>query len=191
MWVSMDDVTSDANPPEPPEPPDSPGDPGDPGDLDDPDDAAALAGYATALADALVASLPGWVERSVVEMLTSSRGGATDDERAAASEAGRRADAEVGPELRRLLAIDIDAQTTTPLAVVRGAVRYPTEVLRSFGVPPVERDDFTVSQFPDDVYDLVPRSFAEIDPSLQEPGLNWGAAKAHVHLQRRRREGRR
>jgi hypothetical protein len=41
------------------------------------------------------------------------------------------------------------------------------------------------------VYDLTPASFADVDPALHEPGLVWGAAKAHVHLARRRREGRR
>jgi hypothetical protein len=39
------------------------------------------------------------------------------------------------------------------------------------------------------VYDLSPAAFADLDPSLREPGLTWGAAKAHVHLARRRREG--
>ena len=51
------------------------------------------------------------------------------------------------------------------------------------------RDEVAVRQFPDDVYDLVPASFAEVDPELHEPGLVWGAAKAHVHLARRRSEG--
>jgi putative CocE/NonD family hydrolase len=46
-----------------------------------------------------------------------------------------------------------------------------------------------VHSFPDDAYDLGPASFADIDPSLHEPGLMWGAAKAHVHLARRRAEG--
>ena len=47
------------------------------------------------------------------------------------------------------------------------------------------------ASFPDDPYDLTPGSFADVDPSLHEPGLVWGAAKAHVVLARRRREGRR
>jgi hypothetical protein len=55
----------------------------------------------------------------------------------------------------------------------------------------VARDEFSLRNFPDDVYDLTPASFADVDPELHEPGLLWGAAKAHVHLARRRREGRR
>ena len=78
-----------------------------------------------------------------------------------------------------------------PLALVRQAVPYPTEVLRSAGVPPVARDEFAARQFPDDDYDLAPTSFAELDPELHEPGLVWGAAKAHVHLARRRAAGQR
>ena len=37
------------------------------------------------------------------------------------------------------------------------------------------------------VYDLAPANFADVDPALAEPGLLWGAAKAHVHLARHRR----
>ncbi len=55
---------------------------------------------------------------------------------------------------------------------------------------PLARDAFARRQDPDDVYDLMPASFADIDPALAEPGLVWGAAKAHVHLARRRRADR-
>ena len=52
------------------------------------------------------------------------------------------------------------------------------------------RDRFAEQTFPDDVYDLVPASFADVDPSLHEPGLLWGAAKAHTVLVRRKGLGR-
>ena len=70
-------------------------------------------------------------------------------------------------------------------------MRYPTEVLRRAGVPPVARDEFAVHAFPDDDYGLTPAAFVDIDPSLQDPGVRWGAAKAHVVLSRRRQEGKR
>jgi hypothetical protein len=60
-------------------------------------------------------------------------------------------------------------------------------VLRAAGVPPIVRDEFDERAFPDDVYGLIPAAFADIDASLYEPGLVWGAAKAHAHLVRRRR----
>ena len=136
--------------------------------------------HATALADAIETALPGWVERSVRSRLAG--GGPEVDE--AVATAGRRAAEEVGGAVRQLLAADIDAQPTTPLALLRGAVRYPTEVLRDAGVPPVARDEVQERLFPEDVYDLTPASFADVDPALFEPGIRWGAAKAFVHKQR-------
>jgi hypothetical protein len=139
---------------------------------------AELAAHAAALADAVDDALPGWVVRSVLAFDPSLR--------AAAEAAGERARAEVGTAVRELLATDIDQQPTGPLALLRTAVRYPTEVLQAAGVPPVDRDDFAVRAFPDDVYDLSPAAFADIDPALTEPGIAWGAAKAFVHKERRR-----
>jgi len=158
---------------------------------DDPEDAAALAGYATALADAIDAALPGWVDRTVRAVL-AGQGIAVDAPTAAAIEAaGSAARAEGTPRVRSLLATDIDAQTGNPLGILRGLVPHATAVLRAAGARPVRRDEFRVRNFPDDIYDLVPATFADVDPALHEPGLVWGAAKAHVHLARRRREGRR
>ena len=141
---------------------------------------------AAALADAIDDVLPRWVERSVRRLLVAWRGTADTEVMAAAADAGRRARAEVGPRVRQLLDADIDEQATTPLTILRGAVRYPTEVLRAAGVPPVGRDEQQERLFPDDVYDLAPANFADLDPALAEPGLVWGAAKAFTHLQRRR-----
>ena len=139
---------------------------------------------ATALADAIEAALPRWVERSVARLMTAWKGDVDDDVGRAAAEAGRQAAAEVGPEVRALLAADIDDQRTTPLSLVRAAVRFPTAVLAAAGVPHVRRDEQQERLFPDDVYDLAPATFADVDPTLGEVGLAWGAAKAFEHLQR-------
>jgi hypothetical protein len=152
-----------------------------------PDDERMLDQYATALADAIEGALPGWVVRSVERRLRDWAGTVDPVLVDRARAAGERARAEVGPELRHLLTLDVDAQPTNPLSVVRSAVRYPTEVLRYAGVPPVRRDEFAERAFPDDIYDLSPASFADVDPSLHEPGLVWGAAKAHIDLTRHRR----
>ena len=141
-----------------------------------------LAVYAQALSEGIRAALPGWV----VAAVTSRMAGPTPEVQAAAEVAGAAAAAAVGEEVTALLAADVDAQRENPLAVLRRAVRYPTEVLRAAGAEPVDRDDFAIERFPDDVYDLAPASFADIHPDLQAPGLNWGAAKAFVH---RRRHG--
>lgn len=102
----------------------------------------------------------------------------------AAREAGRRAASEVGADVRDLLLADIDEQWTTPLSLLRGAVRYPTQVLQDAGVPPVERDPVQERLLPADLYDLSPASFADVDPALAEPGMVWGAAKALAHRRR-------
>jgi len=163
-------VRSDANPPP-----------------DDPADAAALRRHAGELVDAVVAALPGWVERAVVDRYRSWAG--RPPERSvldAARAAGQRAVADVEPRLRELLATDVDEQRTNPLAILRGATRHPTEVLASAGVPPVARDAHAERLFPGDAYDLGPAAFVDVDPSVHEPGVVWGAAKAHIILRRRR-----
>jgi hypothetical protein len=131
----------------------------------------------------VVAALPGWVERSVARRI---QGDVDPEVQAAARDAGRRAAAEVGGAIRRLVALDIDDQRSTPLTLLRSAVRYPTEILQAAGVPPVERDPFQARLLPDDLYDLSPASFADVDPALTEPGLIWGAAKALAHRRRHR-----
>ena len=143
------------------------------------DDAAAL------LADGVIAALPGWVERCVAS--ACERAGVTVKELGAQSRAaGLQCAVEIGSPLRDLLATDVDEQQSTPLSVLRSAVRFPTQVLAAGGVPAPDRDDFDASRFPDDPYGLTPASFADIDPELGPIGIAWGAAKAFEVLQRRR-----
>jgi hypothetical protein len=148
---------------------------------------ATLTEYGRALADAIEAALPSWVVRSVEGRWRDWQGTDPSLELVdAARVAGERARADVGSAVRELLALDVDAQRVNPLTIVRRAVSYPTEVLRGAGMPPIVRDEFDERAFPDDVYGLTPASFAEVDRSLHDPGLLWGAAKAHAHLVRRR-----
>jgi hypothetical protein len=143
--------------------------------------------YADALADAIEAALPAWVVGSVQRVMRAWAGAPPpDDVVRAAEEAGQRAQAEIGGAVRALLEADIDDQRTTPLALLRTAVRYPTEVLRAAGVPAVARDRFAEEAFPDDIYGLSPASFAEVDPGLADVGISWGAAKAFEHKRRHR-----
>jgi hypothetical protein len=152
-------------------------------------DATTLEAYARALADGIDATLATWVVRSVLTLVMAWSGQVEADVALAAEEAGQQARADIGAAVRGLLEADIDAQTTTPLALVRRAVRYPTEVLAAAGVGEVERDAFAEAAFPDDVYDLSPATFADIDPSLADVGLAWGAAKAWTHKRRHRGAG--
>lgn len=154
---------------------------------DDPADLEALARYADDLVATAEAVLAGWVERSVRSVLAAQS--LSLDEAGAAQLAAAAAAArdEGATRLRSLLAQDVDSQRANPLSILRGLVRHPTAVLRAAGARPVPRDEFAERSFPDDVYDLSPAAFADVDPALHEPGLLWGAAKAHVHLARRRR----
>ena len=151
------------------------------------DDLAALGRYAVALADGIEAAIGPWVERSVVAAIEASGGLVTGSMRLRARAAGDEATAAIAPRVRALLALDIDEQRTGPLALLREAVVFPTTVLSEAGIEPAERDAQAIALFPDDVYDLAPASFADLDPALADAGIAWGAAKAHVHLARRRR----
>lgn len=154
-------------------------------------DDEALAAHAAVLAGGIERALGPWVVRSVIGRADAWQPGLGRTLLVAAEDAGRAAASDVGSEVRALLARDVDDQPTGPLAVLRSAVRYPTEVLAAAGVPGVVRDEFAERAFPDDLYDLAPATFADVDPGLHEAGLVWGAAKAHVVLARRRAEGRR
>lgn len=130
----------------------------------------------------LVAAVDAALVPWLVSCVTSRSAGL----QAAAEQAGEVARSHVVPRLAELLDRDIDDQATTPLAILRAAVAHPTAVLRSAGVPPAPRDRHAIEQFPDDTYDLVPASFADLGPAVAEAGLRWGAAKAFEHKRRHR-----
>jgi hypothetical protein len=128
--------------------------------------------------------LPGWAQRSVARIadawgrLDADRRTALDR---AASVAGVEATARVTAALRALFAADAGAQRATPLEVVRTAYREPTVALEAAGIPPVARDAFHERAWPDDTYDLVPRTLGDLgDPDLAPLHLAWGMAKAAV-----------
>ena len=154
---------------------------------DDPEDLEALARYADDLVAAVEVALPTWVQRVVADRWDQWQGGEPPAEVVqAAADAAAQASADVVPALRELLGRDVADQDGNPLAVVRRAVVHPTRVLAATGMPPVVRDEQAERLFPADVYDLVPASFGNLDPSAHEPGMRWGAAKAHVLLRRHR-----
>ena len=144
--------------------------------------------YAEQLAAAVDLVVEAWVARSIRRLAGAAGLEPSDTEVAAAAADAARF---VHDELRTFLALDVDDQRTNPLAVLRASVRYPTAVLVRLGVPAVRRDDFEVRAFPDDLYRLSPATWSDIDASLQEPGIIWGAWKAKTVLDRRRSEGRR
>ena len=157
---------------------------------DDPADLEALERYTSGLLAAIEVALPAWVQRVVAARWAEQR---DEDLPAPLQDAARDAAAtaadEVLPPLRALLAEDVAEQRSNPLSLVRRAVVHPTRVLAAAGIAPVNRDAEARRLFPDDVYDLVPATFADLDAAVLEPGIAWGAAKAHVLLRRRAADG--
>ncbi|GJM37848.1 MAG: hypothetical protein DHS20C19_12150 [Acidimicrobiales bacterium] len=145
------------------------------------DDEMRLAEIAADLLARVRAAAPVWLrQRSAA--LCAAAGVAGDGVDAAVDDTLALLD----PELERILLADPDAGAGSPLAAIRASTRPLTEQLRSIGVPPVIRDAFSQENFRDDLFDFGPAAFADIHESLHEPGLMWGAARAHVHLRRRR-----
>jgi hypothetical protein len=140
------------------------------GDLDE---------YATELVAVAALVVPEWIERCL------GRFGVPIDESVRA--AARGAGDELVQRLRALLALDVEAQPTTPLSILRSATRHATGVLAAAGVAPLQRDEMRARSFPEDVYDLAPATWSDVDERLHEPGLVWGASKARAVIDRHRR----
>jgi hypothetical protein len=144
-----------------------------------------------ALLAAVDASIAAWVVRCVQQVAGRELGMVPEQLQRAAEQAADMARVEVTDAMRALLDTDVDSQRTNPLAILRDAVRFPTRVLAAADVPAPHRPDFARHAFPDDLYDLSPATWADVDPALYEPGIVWGAWKAKVVLERRRAEGKR
>lgn len=147
--------------------------------------------YVRQLSDAVHLALPGWLRRCVLDTALRAGAGRTAELVDDAERMVAEATPAVLAEFDDLLSTDVDAQRTNPLSVLRSAVRFPTAVLHRHGIAPRRRDDFAVRAFPADVYGLSPATWADLDETLQEPGLIWGAWKAKTVIDRRRSEGQR
>jgi hypothetical protein len=147
--------------------------------------------YSAQLAQAVDAVLVDWVCNSVTDRATSAGLSLDQAQLERAALAGEQCRLDISVKMRALLQADLDAQQGSPLSLLRSSTGYATAVLQSAGVPEVQRDEFEQRAFPEDVYGLAPASFSDVDERLSEPGLEWGAAKAHLHLLRRRNAGQR
>lgn len=146
--------------------------------------------YSEQLVTAVDRVIGPWIERCVVSVARTQGLELRADDRERVTRAVDAARRDVHERLIALLDLDVDAQRGNPLDVLRGAVVHPTAVLRELGAQPIRRDEFAERLFPDDVYGLSPAAFADVDESLVEPGIIWGAWKAKTVLERRRSEGR-
>lgn len=138
---------------------------------------AALRAHGRHVADVVEDALPRWVARSLGGLVDAATVDAT----------ARTTIADVVPRLRALFELDVDDQRENPLAIIRDAVRHPTAALRAAGVPaPPPTDRFAAEHFPGDDYGLTPMTWRDVDESLHEPGLVWGALKARASMARHR-----
>lgn len=145
---------------------------------------AMLAETGSAIVAGVAREAPTWVVDAVTRMLGAwGRADEATRRRAldAAGPAGLAAADRVCAALTELLATDPAAQRSTPLEIVRTLTEEPTAILLDAGVPPVVRDPFDERSWPEDRYDLVPRTLGDLgDPDLGPLHLAWGMAKATV-----------
>lgn len=153
-------------------------------------DAELLAACGESLLEAARAGVPDWVRRTLGAHLTEAGiDPSSEDWVRRVEDAAAATTDEVLTRLAELMGRDIDDQRSTPLQILRDATAHANRVLESAGVAPVVRDEWERRSFPEDIYRLAPAALSDVDESLHEPGLLWGAAKAHAVLARRRAEG--
>lgn len=142
--------------------------------------------YSSRLLTTIDGVFDGWIRGLITNLVIFDAADSSMIERMSATIAEAR---EVGMTgLRDLLNLDAEQQRSNPLAVLRMATQPVTRFLESVAVPPVQRDEFSRRSFPDDLFGLAPATWADVDPSLVEPGLEWGAWKAATIIGRRREQ---
>lgn len=138
---------------------------------------------------AAVTATPAWVARCVRHVSDQQGLNWGKHVEPALRDAAERATDFVDERLRELVDTDIDRQKSTPLEIFREAVRFPVEVLHTMGAGSVHRGDMARWAFPNDPFGITPGNLSDIGPEVHEAGILWGASKAALHLERRRREG--
>jgi hypothetical protein len=150
------------------------------------DDEHRLGEIADALADGLTDALAPWLVYAATKRAAAAERvlDAAETDRVRRVAAATAAD--LAPRVRRVLGADVDSGLGSPLSVIREGTAPFTGMLQELGLPAGTRDEFARKNFPADIYGLGPAAFADVHESLHELGLMWGAARAHVHLRRRR-----
>lgn len=145
--------------------------------------------YPQRLHDAVVASVPRWIERITLLACEGQSIDRREAVKAVLSNVKTDTQAFVQDQLGVLLSTDVDQQRTNPLEVLRVSTRFATAALRDAGVPTPARDEFQQRLDPDDEYLLGPMSWIDLGEDVHEAGIEWGAWKAATVLTRRRAEG--
>ncbi len=147
-------------------------------------DEAKLKQVSDVLADRLSEALSSWLTDIALQRVVESGLPVDETLRRRISDRACVTCDELGPWVRSVITADVDLSAGSPLAVLRDGVGPMNSLLREIGLPPPGRDRTAMAMFPGDTYDLGPASFTDIHPDLQDAGIAWGAARAHVHLHR-------
>ncbi len=92
----------------------------------------------------------------------------------------------VDRSIAELINADVEEPLSGPLERIRREVEPLNDALDRLGVPAPHRDVVDVQMRPADRHTLGPMTFRDLGENVHEAGITWGAAKAHLHLQRRR-----
>jgi hypothetical protein len=125
------------------------------------------------------------VTRELIEALVAAYPEYVADRVAALGIADERVDTAVAEgrdwltaQLEAELAVPLERQRSSPLELVREAMRFPTDALRLVGAAEVPRDPAAVTALPGDVFDLAPASSQGLGERAWRAHVAWGMTKA-------------
>ena len=148
-----------------------------------------LSEYSQTLLDACVAAIPQWITNRIQHVCLVSGGIVPEIVTTKVAGVAHATQAQVQIDLMALLSVDVDAQRTNPLQVLRSSTLMATALLIEAGIPPVRRDEFEVRSMPDDMFALGPLTWRDLGDDVHDAGIQWGAWKAAMIISRRRDEG--
>lgn len=148
-----------------------------------------LSEYSQMLFDACVAAIPEWITNRIQHVCLMSGGIIPEIVTTKVADVALATQAQVQIDLMALLSVDVDAQRTNPLQVLRGSTLKATALLVEAGIPPVRRDEFEVRSMPNDMFSLGPLTWRDLGDDVHDAGIQWGAWKAAMIISRRRDEG--
>ena len=148
-----------------------------------------LSEYSQTLFDTCVVAVPEWITNRIQNVCLMSGGVVPEIVTTKVAGVAHATQAQVQIDLMALLSVDVDAQRTNPLQVLRGSTLMATALLIEAGIPPAQRDEFEVRSMPDDMFALGPLTWRDLGDDVHNAGIEWGAWKAAMIISRRRAEG--
>ena len=148
-----------------------------------------LSEYSQTLFDTCVVAVPEWITNRIQHVCLMSGGVVPEIVTTKVAGVAHATQAQVQIDLMALLSVDVDAQRTNPLQVLRGSTLMATALLIEAGIPPAQRDEFEVRSMPDDMFALGPLTWRDLGDDVHDAGIEWGAWKAAMIISRRRDEG--